>query len=53
MAAHQCIPDTAPASTHAETTVFHHESAHACRNTKKTASATLLATTAMKAAPTT
>lgn len=51
IAAHQCMPDPAPANTTADTSVFHHEFAHAARNTKNKKSAMVLAATAMMAEP--
>lgn len=53
MTPHQCIPETAPARTTPDASVFHHEFAQACLNTKNAANATLLAATAMIAEPTT
>lgn len=53
MTAHQCMPDTAPASTTAQPIRFHHELVQALRKTKKRARATVLATAAMMTEPAT
>ncbi len=47
MTAHQCMPETAPASTKAHPTRFHHEFVHELLKTKKRERATVLATAAM------
>lgn len=52
-AAHQCMPETAPASTAAHRILLHQAVFHVDSKTKKTASAVVLAATAIRAAPTT
>ena len=51
--ASQCIPNTAPARMIAQSALFHQEFVQVARRTKNTESATILATTATTAAPTT
>jgi hypothetical protein len=53
VAAHQCMPETAPARTTAQAARFHQAFVHEALKTKKSASETMLAATAMIAAPTT
>lgn len=50
-AAHQCIPETAPARITAEKARFHQDAAQVALKTKNMARATILATTAMIADP--
>lgn len=50
-AAHQCIPETAPASSSADRTRFHQALAHMERKMKNMDRAMVLAATAMMAEP--
>ncbi len=50
-AAHQCMEKTALASTTEHPAILHIDVVHAARNTKNSVSATVLADTAMMAAP--
>lgn len=49
--AHQCIPETAPASTTAEMVRFRHDVTHMARKIKKIAKAIVLVIIEMVAAP--
>jgi hypothetical protein len=53
MTAHQCMPDTAPASTKAHPIRFHHELVQELLKTKKRERATVLATAAITTEPAT
>ena len=52
-AAHQCMPDTAPAKTTEQPSLFHHVLVQAARKTKNRERATMEAAMAMMPAPTT